>query len=339
MGYMQGLNSIAGMFLFYLKEEESFWILLYFMEKMKFKNFLKDDFTTINTLIYQLDLYLEHYLPDLAEHFRSKNTKPAYFVTTWFLTLFSYNLSVANTIKVWNFLCLRGSGFLIQFTLAIFDKYKQSIMTMEIDEVSYFLKNELREVTDNETTLFEMAIKFKVTRRLLKEAEVQFNYGKPQMQLVTDLYGKQEWVGGKEINNESFRIDAPLKLGRVASTKEIIDSFLNTLTVGLPGSIHEMFKKKDGALSRKNSEVSMSKILPDRMDTDGFEQERINTLQGEDHNIKGHSPMSGGLTSKLKRGKRSNSRSISKSKADIDLQTELNEEPSFCLSIRRKSEV
>jgi len=69
MGYMQGLNSIAGMFLFYLKEEESFWILLYFMEKMKFKNFLKDDFTTINTLTYQLDLYLEHYLPDLAEHF------------------------------------------------------------------------------------------------------------------------------------------------------------------------------------------------------------------------------------------------------------------------------
>jgi len=69
MGYMQGLNSIAGMFLFYLKEEESFWVLLYFMEKMKFKNFLKEDFTTINTLVYQLDLFLEHYLPELTEHF------------------------------------------------------------------------------------------------------------------------------------------------------------------------------------------------------------------------------------------------------------------------------
>ena len=68
MGYMQGINSIGGIFLFYLKEEESFWMLLYFMEKMKFKEFFREDFTTVNKLIYQLELYLDHYIPDLAAY-------------------------------------------------------------------------------------------------------------------------------------------------------------------------------------------------------------------------------------------------------------------------------
>ena len=69
MGYIQGLNSIAGVLLFYIKEEEAFWVLMYFMEKLKFKELLKDDFNKIHLLNYQLSAYLEYYIPDLAKYF------------------------------------------------------------------------------------------------------------------------------------------------------------------------------------------------------------------------------------------------------------------------------
>ena len=69
MGYIQGLNSIAGTFLLYLREEETFWILMYFMEKLKFKDLLNDTFDTINELNYQLLAYLNHYLPEVAKYF------------------------------------------------------------------------------------------------------------------------------------------------------------------------------------------------------------------------------------------------------------------------------
>jgi len=69
---MQGLNSIVGTFLLNLKEEESFWIILYFMEKLGYKDLFKDDFNKINLLNYQLELYLDHYMPEISEYFVKK---------------------------------------------------------------------------------------------------------------------------------------------------------------------------------------------------------------------------------------------------------------------------
>lgn len=68
MGYIQGLNSIAGVFLFYLKEEESFWITLYFLEKLSFKEILQEGFDQVNLLNYQLKAYLNHYVPTVASY-------------------------------------------------------------------------------------------------------------------------------------------------------------------------------------------------------------------------------------------------------------------------------
>jgi len=207
---------------------------------------------------------------------------------------------------------------------------------MDIDEVGYFLKSELRELSENESGLFESAMNFKVSKGLLKEAEIQFNYGKPQMQIVTDIYGRQEWVGGKDINSESFRrthLGVPhIKPAKATSTKEMIDSFLNTLTVELPGSIHNIFKKMDGR-SRKNSEnlINMSRILPDRMDTEGAEEdkkhEKLTILPDAEyvHKMKSNPTP---LPSILRKERRRNSKSVSRSRADvqIDLHNESNED-------------
>ena len=69
VGYIQGLNSIAGVFLFYLKEEESFWILVYLMERLKIKDILKSDFEKVSLLNYQLECFVDHYLPNLSQYF------------------------------------------------------------------------------------------------------------------------------------------------------------------------------------------------------------------------------------------------------------------------------
>jgi len=68
VGYIQGLNSIVGVFLFYLKEEQSFWATLFMMEKLKVKDLLKEDFQTIYVLNYQFEVFFENYLPKLNDH-------------------------------------------------------------------------------------------------------------------------------------------------------------------------------------------------------------------------------------------------------------------------------
>jgi len=51
--------------------------------------------------------------------------------------------------------------------------------------------------------LFELALSFKISKRLLREADIQFNHGKPQMQLVSDIDGKQQWIGGRALTRDS----------------------------------------------------------------------------------------------------------------------------------------
>ena len=71
VGYIQGLNSIAGVYLFYLREEQSFWIMLYMMEKLGAKEIFKSDFEKITLLNYQFEIYVDNYLPAISQHFVS----------------------------------------------------------------------------------------------------------------------------------------------------------------------------------------------------------------------------------------------------------------------------
>jgi len=72
VGYIQGLNSIAGVFLFHLKEEESFWMIIYMLEKLKLKDIFKDDFYKVHMLNYQLQVFVQYYLPEIANFFVKK---------------------------------------------------------------------------------------------------------------------------------------------------------------------------------------------------------------------------------------------------------------------------
>ena len=69
VGYVQGLNSIAGVLLFYLKEEESYWTMLYMLNKLNIRELLKENFSNMKLLNYQFQTYLENYVPEIAEHF------------------------------------------------------------------------------------------------------------------------------------------------------------------------------------------------------------------------------------------------------------------------------
>jgi len=69
VGYIQGLNLIAGVFLLSLKEEESFWMMIYLLEKLEFKEVLQSNFERVSILNYQLEIYVKNYFPSIAHRF------------------------------------------------------------------------------------------------------------------------------------------------------------------------------------------------------------------------------------------------------------------------------
>ena len=69
IGYVQGLNSIAGTLLFYLKEDESFWMTIFMLQKLNLKAFLQDNLERMHVLTYQFRMFLENNLPEIANYF------------------------------------------------------------------------------------------------------------------------------------------------------------------------------------------------------------------------------------------------------------------------------
>jgi len=91
---MQGLNYVAGVFLFYLKEEQAFWATLYLLEKLNAKDLLKENFETIHLLNYQFEVLLNNYLPAVSNHLNGQPVSVSYITTPWFITLYSYHMSL-----------------------------------------------------------------------------------------------------------------------------------------------------------------------------------------------------------------------------------------------------
>ena len=68
VGYIQGLNTIVGTFLLFLKEEDAYWMAIYFLRKKKISHLLCPPFATSDLWNYQLDIFMQNYLPEVHQH-------------------------------------------------------------------------------------------------------------------------------------------------------------------------------------------------------------------------------------------------------------------------------
>jgi len=66
IGYTQGINSWVGVLLLNgLKAHESFWLIIFLLNKMDLRLFVSPGFPKINVLNYQLEIYMKIHMKDL----------------------------------------------------------------------------------------------------------------------------------------------------------------------------------------------------------------------------------------------------------------------------------
>jgi hypothetical protein len=69
IGYTQGLNAWVAIFLMKgLNQNECFWAMIYFMNKLKFKELLYPGFPRIEILNFQLEVYMNVYMRKISNH-------------------------------------------------------------------------------------------------------------------------------------------------------------------------------------------------------------------------------------------------------------------------------
>ena len=67
VGYVQGLNQIVGLFILDgKKEDEIYWIVLYFLKKMKGRELYIENFPKLKVLNFVLEVFMMNYMPELV---------------------------------------------------------------------------------------------------------------------------------------------------------------------------------------------------------------------------------------------------------------------------------
>jgi hypothetical protein len=204
VGYCQGMNFIAGMFLTLMSEEEAFWLLVCkyssgiifcssccFLSLAHALSFTVLSFTAVmqdkpcemrgmfgqgmvetHKVLHVAEQLTHQFLPKLAKHFDKENIHVTMYATQWLLTQYTSNFKFDLVTRVWD--CFLGEGWKIIYRvmLALLSTWQNQILKMSFEEILAFF----RELPDRVEgyAIIDAALKIPLRRKHIVKYEKEW---------------------------------------------------------------------------------------------------------------------------------------------------------------------
>ena len=151
IGYSQGMNFIAS-FLYDLcgTEEEAFQIYNCILESTDYGDLFMNDLKRLNKYFYVFERLIFIYLPEVFLHLTNIKLSPKFFVSPWFITLFtnaykSLKEKGKPKVLIWIFdnFIIEGWGAINKIGLCLMKHFERKILMLDTDELLHFLINDI----------------------------------------------------------------------------------------------------------------------------------------------------------------------------------------------------
>ena len=148
IGYVQGINFLAANIIILMekeKEEKSLMFLDGFLKKFEFENLIGLGMgSVLDKYLNQLGNNLSKYCPEIVIFLNNSKLCHEFFSTNWILTLFANSMESEYLFIIWDFLIIFGWKFLMCFIVSVLDLNKKEIIDEEQNNLTFFMKNILR---------------------------------------------------------------------------------------------------------------------------------------------------------------------------------------------------
>ena len=173
-GYVQGMGFIVAVFLTYMDEESSFFMLHSLMKKYNMEGFYLPGFPILKKTFYILLNLEKKFLPKIYELFKKEGMIPSMYASEWFICLFSRNLEFKSLVRIFDIFLLEGYKVIYRFALA-FLKLKEDKFMEGKDGLASIMQtiNECTENIDIEK-MFKIAFGFSISRNLINQLGDEF---------------------------------------------------------------------------------------------------------------------------------------------------------------------
>ena len=176
VGYVQGMGFITAIFLTYMDEESSFYMLHSLMKKYDLENIYYDDFPGLKKKFYILLSLQKKHIPKIYKVFRRDGILPSMYASNWFITLFTRNVDFSIVLRIFDCFLLEGFKVIYRITLALL-KLKENVFCKGKAGCSLPL---IQSVPDkvNVDDLFKTAFGFQISRNYIEKCEEEFEKNK-----------------------------------------------------------------------------------------------------------------------------------------------------------------
>ncbi len=101
---------MAAILLTYVDKEDAFSIMLNIINGREYnmKEFYKREMPGLKTSFYVFLVLFKKYMPKLHAHLEEQFFLPPLYATQWFMTLFSANMPLELTLRIWDIFFIEG---------------------------------------------------------------------------------------------------------------------------------------------------------------------------------------------------------------------------------------
>jgi len=174
VGYCQGMNFIAGMFLTLMTEEEAFWLLVSVMsdKPCSMRGLFGEGMLETHKVLYVAEKLIHHYLSRLARHFEKELVHVTMYATQWLLTQYTSSFKFDLVFRVWDAFLGEGWKIIYRIMLALLQKYQSQLLKMTFEEILTFFRDLPDRVDGGQ--IMDMALKIPLRKKVIAKYEQEW---------------------------------------------------------------------------------------------------------------------------------------------------------------------
>ena len=185
--YNQGMNYVGAFLLNITKdEEEAFYLFLGLLTSTKYGELFKNDLAQLKKFFYIFERIISIYIPELFNFLLINNIKVNYFISSWFITLFTNAYQYLKNkedpkiiLKIFDFFFFNNWKSIIITSISLLKVYEPKIMQFNSEEILRFLINDIikEDYFDNNNydRFMYISYNFKIDDKLIENIEKELD--------------------------------------------------------------------------------------------------------------------------------------------------------------------
>ena len=184
VGYVQGMSFIAAIFLFYLNEEKSFWMMENIMKNYHLQEIYYVGFPGLKKNLFVFLKLMKKIKPNLFKHLAKYKVYPTIYASSWYLTCFSNVLPYDIVLRIMDCYLFEGSKIIHRFSLGLLSLKENEILEknnfLDIIDLMKTLPNNI-----DIDKLFKKSFDFSISKKTILKYENLYK------EILSDI-GKKE---------------------------------------------------------------------------------------------------------------------------------------------------